>query len=90
MSAPRPYETYPFHPPALFTSYNINQSQYICKTVTDISSMWCLYYVFKDCKFVIYARALPKRLVSRFQRHFEVILSSMWYVLVGDTARQCH
>ena len=25
MSAPRPYETFPFHPPALFTPYNYEQ-----------------------------------------------------------------
>ena len=65
MSAPRPYETYPFHPPALFTSYTINQFQYIYKTVADISSQWCLHYVLQHWTFVISACAHPERLISR-------------------------
>ena len=67
MSSPRPYETYPFHPPALFTSYTINQFQYIYKNVVDISPMWCLHYVLKHWTFVISACALPERLFSRFR-----------------------
>ena len=56
MSAPRPYETYPFHPPALFTSFAINQFQYIYKTVADISCMWCLHYGFLVSKETVVLR----------------------------------
>ena len=89
MSAPRPYETYPFHPPALFTSYTINQFQYIYKTVADISSMWCLHYVLQHCTCHLRMRSF-RTTNFKVQRHFEVILASMWYVLVRDTARKCY
>ena len=39
-------------------------------------SLWCTHALFQNHLFKV-------------QRHFEVILSSMWYVLVRDTARQC-
>jgi len=38
MSAPRPYETDPFHP--LGSILNINHLLYICEKVPVMSSMW--------------------------------------------------
>ena len=66
MSAPRPYETYPFHPPALFTSYTKISFLIYTKLLQIVFSMWCLHYVLKHCTFVIYACALAERLISMF------------------------
>ena len=67
MSAPRPYETHPFHPPALFTLYiKINFYIYIYKTIPLISSMWYIHRLLKHCAFVINACALPKSHILRF------------------------
>ena len=52
------------------------------------------YVVFTLCLETLYICHLcvrsSKTTNFKVQRHFEVILSSMWYVLVGDTARQFH
>ena len=45
MSAPRPYETDPFHPPCSAHIPYYNQFLYIFKTVPVISSMWYLHCV---------------------------------------------
>ena len=48
MSAPRPYETDPFHP--LGSILTIKQFLYICKSLPVISSMWYeLVYVYTNC-----------------------------------------
>ena len=84
MSAPRPYETYPFNPLALFLPVTISIYVYIQN---------CPSY-FLRMVFTLYICCLRMRsstiTYSKAERHFEVILSSMGYVLVRDTVRQCH
>ena len=65
MSAPRPYETYPFHPPALFTPYfKIDFCIY-----TKLFQLFipCGIYIvpLEHCTFATYACALPEPLISR-------------------------
>ena len=82
MSAPRPSKTYPFHPPALFTSYT--KINFCTCTKLVISSMWYIRCGLKHCTFVIYA--CSSRIHFKVQRHhFETILLSVLYVLVQDT-----
>ena len=48
MSAPRPYETDPFHP--LGSIYNMKQFLYIYNSVPVISSMWYVQmFVYDNC-----------------------------------------
>ena len=71
MSAPRPDETSPFHPPALFTfNTRINYIYiyiYIYKAVPVISSMWYLQYVLVQCILVMYACAVSASFTPRFR-----------------------
>ena len=71
MSASRPYETSPFHPPALFTfNTRINSIYiyiYIYKAVPVISSMWYLQYVLVQCILVMYACAVSASFTPRFR-----------------------
>ena len=75
MSAPRPYETDPFHPQSSVRILCYGQLLYIFKTVPHISSMWYLHCVLKYCTFVIYACALFRTPYFKVQRHFEAIFS---------------
>ena len=84
MSAPRPYETDPFHPPSSVPTLSYDQFLYIYKTVPVISSVWYLHCVLEHCTFVVYACAFPEPLI------FQVILFSMWYILLRDTAKYRH
>ena len=67
MSAPRPFETDPFHP--LGSICYIRQLLYIYKNLSVISSMWdaqvCIY---DNC-----ACALTETLTLRFRANFKVI-----------------
>ena len=63
MSAPRPYETDPFHPPALFTFY----FTIIFNIYTEVSQFFLPYGIYVHCAlvrctFVLYICALPKLL----------------------------
>ena len=82
MSAPRPCETYPFYPPALFLLIIRSIYVYIQN---------CLNY-YLHVVFTLYICYLLMRssttTYSKVERHFEVILSSMWYVLVRDNANK--
>ena len=40
--------------------------------------------------FFIYTCAISEQLFFKVQRHFEIIVSSLWCVLVQDTARHCY
>ena len=88
MSAPRPYETDPFHPQSSVRILCYGQFLYIFKTVPHISSMWYLHCVLKYCTFVIYACALFRTPYFKVQRHFEVILSLLihWQEIQRDIA----
>ena len=68
MSAPRPYETDPFHP--LGSIHNIDQFLYICKRIPVISSIW---YV-QLCVYDIYACALTEHANEGSEPFFKVIL----------------
>ena len=66
MSASRPYETYPFHPPALFTPYTkINFSMYSKLFQVVLSCGICIVF-WNILRFFIYACALSEPLISRF------------------------
>ena len=86
MSAPRPYETDPFHPQSSVRILCYGQLLYIFKTVPHIFSMWYLHCVLKYCTFVIYACALFRTPYFKVQRHFEVILSLLthWQEIQRD------
>ena len=65
MSAPRPYETDPFHPPALFAFY----STVSFNIYTEVSQFFLPYDIYVHCvlvrcTFVLYTSALPKLLAS--------------------------
>ena len=65
MSAPRPFETDPFHP--LRSIYNIKQVVYICNNLRVISSIWEA----QVCIFDNYACALAETLkFKKVQSHF--------------------
>ena len=64
--APRPFEIYSFHPPALFSDPFLDQLLYIYETVPFIVTMWF-------CTFVIYACALP----TPFNPRFSTVLKSI-------------
>ena len=66
MSAPRPYETDPFHPQSSVHVINYDQFVYLYKSVPSTSSIWYLYYVLVKCTIVIYACAFLELLISRF------------------------
>ena len=86
MSAPRPYETYPFHPPALFLLYiKINfylytkLFQFFFHVVLTLSL---------ETMYICHLRMRSFRTTYfKVHGHFEVILSSVWYVLARDKAR---
>ena len=88
MSAPRPYETDPFHPQSSVRILCYGQFLYIFKTVPHISSVWYLHCVLKYCTFVIYACALFRTPYFKVQRHFEVISSLLthWQEIQRDIA----
>ena len=73
MSAPRPFKTYPFHPPALFTPNNkINFYRYTT-----------LFQLFLPCGICIVSWSILRMCYFRtkyfkVKRHFKVTLSSMW------------
>ena len=78
MSAPRPYETDPFHP--LGSIWNIKQFLYICKSLPVISSMWYAQLCIHDnC-----ACAFAGTVKLRFRAFFKVIiiLFFLGYMLV--------
>ena len=85
MSAPRPYETDPFHSQSSVRILYDGQFLYIFKTVPHISSLWYLHGVLKYCTFVIYACALFRTPYFKVQRHFV-----SFNALARDTARYCH
>ena len=64
MSAPRPFETDPFHP--LGSICNIEQLLYICKNLPVISSMWDT----QVCKYDNCACALAEPLQIKVQSPF--------------------
>ena len=76
MSAPRPFETDPFHP--LGSIYNLKHLLYIYKNLPVISSIWdelgCIY---DNC-----ACALAETLKLRFRAIFKVLLFFQGYMLV--------
>ena len=89
MSAPRPYETDPFHPPSSVRVPYYDQFLYIYKTVPYISSMW--YLVCLETLHIYNLRMHSFRTLNfKVQRHFGVILSSVWFELVQDAARHCY
>ena len=65
MSAPRPYETDPFHSPSSVHTLRYEQFLHIYKPVPVISSMWYLHCVLEHSTFAIYACALPEPLILR-------------------------
>ena len=91
MSAPRPYKTDPLHPPSSVRARYHGKFQYIYQTVPVI----VFHMVFTICLGKLYVCHLrmhffPEPLITRFQRNFELILSSTYNALVRDTARHCH
>ena len=91
MSAPRPYKTDPLHPPSSVRARYHGKFQYIYQTVPVI----VFHMVFTLCLGKLYVCHLrmhffPEPLITRFQRNFELILSSTYNALVRDTARHCH
>ena len=66
MSAPRPFETDPFHPHSSVRILHLQLLEYICKSVPLISSMWYLHCVLEHCLIVFCACTLPEPLISRF------------------------
>ena len=88
MSAPRPYETDPFHPPSSVRVVYSDQFLYIYKTVPHISSVWYLHCVMKHRTFVIYACALSEVLISRSSailKSFCITTGTNWYEIQRDT-----
>lgn len=82
MSAPRPCETYLFHPPALFTPH-IWINFYIYSKLSSFFLSSGIYIVSWS---ICYLRMRPSRTTYfEVQCHFEVILSSLWYVLFRNT-----
>ena len=75
MSAPRPFETDPFHP--LGSICNIKQLLYICKNLPVISSMWdaqvcvCVYIHICDTNC---ACALAETFILRLRAIFKLII----------------
>ena len=68
MSAPRPFETDPFHP--LGSICNIKQLLYICKNLPVISSMWdAQVRSYDNC-----ACALAETLKLRFKTFLKVLI----------------
>ena len=92
MSAPRSYETSPFHPPSSVHILCIYQFLCICERFLLISSIWYLGLVY----IVVYAGALPERLplTSKFKAilkpaHFVFHLgraSAYWYEIHDSNA----
>ena len=89
MSAPRPYETDPFRPPALFvpcTSINF----YIYTKSFQLLLPCGIYIVsWEHCTFVIYACALPEPVISRFSailKSFCPLYGAYWYEIQPNTA----
>ena len=88
MSAPRPFETDPFHP--LGSICNIKQLLYICKNLPVISSMWdtqvcvCMHICDTNCAcalaetFKLRLRAIFKLIIFFLSRvHVEIWLLSV-------------
>ena len=80
----------PFINQALFAPYTVANFYIYTKLFLLLFSIWYLKCVLEHCTFVFYACTLPEPLITRFQRNFEVVLSSTWYALVWDTARRYH
>ena len=80
MSAPRPYETDPFHLQSSVHILYYDQFMFIFKRDPVVSSIWYFYCL--GTHFSTYACGLPQPLFSSFNGNFEVISSSTWYVLV--------
>ena len=90
-SALRPYETYPFHQPALFTPYTVINISSIYKIVPVIPSMYYLQCVLRHCTFAIYACAIPEPVVSRISailRSFCRLCGTYWYEIQRDTLQR--
>ena len=85
MSAPRPYETYPFHQPALFTLWSISLYLQNC-------SSYFFHVVFAMCLKTLYFCNLRMRssepVVSRISvilRSFCRLCGTYWYEIQRDT-----
>ena len=67
MSAPRPFKTDPFHPHSSVRILLSGLLEYICKSVSIISSMWCV----QSCVSVLHidscACAVAQQLSSNFK-----------------------
>ena len=91
MSAPRPYETYPFHQQSSVHVLSYDQFQYIYKTVPVTFSMWYLHCGLKHYTIVIYACALSNYLFQglvTFWGQFVLYAyyGTYWYKIRRDTA----
>ena len=77
MTAPRPHETSPFHPPSsVYVLTNVSISVYIQKFST-----YFFHVVFKMSFGTVYISHFPMR---SCRNSLEVILSLTWYVLVCE------
>ena len=87
MSAPRPYDTYPLHQPALFTSYTMfNIPLYTKLFQLFLPCGICI--VLKHCIFVTYACASPEPVISRISailRSFCRLCGTYCYEIQRDT-----
>ena len=86
MSAPRPYETDPFHPPSSVPTLSYDQFLYIYKTVPVISSVWYLHCVLEHCTLVVYACAFPEPLISSHFVPYVVRFGTRYSEIQQDTA----
>ena len=66
MSAPRPFETDPFHPHSSVRILQLGLLEYICKNVSIISSMW---YV-QSCLSVLYIDTCACPLAGQLSSNF--------------------
>ena len=87
MSAPRPYETFPLHPPALFTPYvKIKFSMY-SKMFQLILSCGICIVSWNIINFFIYACALLEPHSPRFSAMLKLCCPLRRMVLVRGAAR---
>jgi len=89
MSAPRPCETNPFHQLARFTSYT--KSNFSIYTKLFQLLLPCGINIVIGTLYICCLRMLSPRITFlRVWPNFEIILSSVCYLLVRDVARRFH
>ena len=67
MSAPRPFETDPFHPHSSVRILLLGLLEYICKSVSIISSMWYVQSCLSVLHIEICACTVARHLSSNFK-----------------------